>query len=126
LQPKKKAPGFTDRILDNIKFEVHELTFKVITLGKHRKDKERSKPPALFLHVKDILIQSTNAKWEAVDLKEVHKVNHNNQVLIFKEIHLGQVSISLLNDNNRIPMAVLDQIPIRVRVRIILHTKNSL
>jgi hypothetical protein len=117
LQPKKKAPGFTDRILDNIKFEVHELTFKVITLGKHRKDKERSKPPALFLHVKDILLQSTNAKWEAVDLKEVHKVNHNNQVLIFKEIHLGQVSISLLNDNNRIPMAVLDQIPIRVRIK---------
>jgi hypothetical protein len=116
-QKKKGAPGFIERILDNIKFEVHEIQFKVKTLGKHRKNKYKLLPPIIFLHIRDIVIHSTNSKWQVVDLKEVHKVNARGEVLMFKEIHLGRVSISLLSKDTQNALALVDNIPVRVRVK---------
>jgi hypothetical protein len=63
-QQQKSAPGFIDRILDNIKFEVKEIQFKVKTLGKHRRFKEKPLPSAILLHIRDIVIHSTNSKWQ--------------------------------------------------------------
>lgn len=63
-QQQKSAPGFISRILDNIKFEVKEIQFKVKTLGKHRKFNEKPLPPAILLHIRDIVIHSTNSKWQ--------------------------------------------------------------
>jgi hypothetical protein len=65
-QRKNTAPGFIDRILDNIKFEVNEIEFKVRTLGKHRKNKEKLPPSTALIRIRDIVVHSTNSKWQVI------------------------------------------------------------
>jgi hypothetical protein len=107
--PPKSSQGFMDRIIDNIKFELKELRIKLKLRGKDKRF------PTFDLVVKDIEIKSTNAKWQVVDLRQVHTVDKNGHVIMYKEIDIGRFTFSVTQENK--PVAVLNQLPIRVRTK---------
>lgn len=113
VAPPKNSQGLMDRIIDNIKFELKELRVKLKLRGKHNKS------VTFELIVQDIEIKSTNSKWQVVDLKQVHTVDRNGHVIMYKEIDIGRFSFNVYDDAK--PIAVLAQLPIRVRTK----TKKS-
>jgi hypothetical protein len=107
-QPKH-SQGLMDRIMDNIKFELKELRIKLKLLGKEKRSS------TFDLTVQDIAIKSTNAEWKVVDLRQVHTVDKNGHVIMFKEIDIGRFTFSV-SENDK-PVSVLNQLPIRVRTK---------
>jgi len=75
------------------------------------------------VHIKGITVKSTNDKWEVVDLLEVYKMTKRGEVLIYKEIELGSLMMSLQAKSAKEPVVLIDNLPIRVRVR--THTNNA-
>jgi hypothetical protein len=117
--PTKKQQSFTQRILDNIKFEIKELKLRIQFLGKEfRLGMTKDLPPVIHVAVKDIVVHSTNSKWEVVDLQEVYKMSQNDEVLIYKEIHVGSFTLELEPKMGAKLVSVIDSLPLRVRTKV--------
>lgn len=58
--------GFAAKLIEGLQLEINELQLSIQTLGKDKSGViGPSSPPLLKLQVKNILVQSTNSKWEA-------------------------------------------------------------
>lgn len=115
----KKSQGFTQRIMDNIKFEIKELKLRIQFLGKEfRLGASKQLPPTVHVAVKDIVVHSTNSKWEVVDLQEVYKMSHKDEVLLYKEVHVGSFTLQLEPKEGANLVSIIDSLPLRVRTKV--------
>ncbi|KAL6057274.1 Vacuolar protein sorting-associated protein 13D [Balamuthia mandrillaris] len=119
--------GFAAKLLEGVKLQVKELHFTIQTLGPNKSDTGSSNatlPPALRLDVHNIVVQSTNANWEVVDLTETIQINaEKEELILYKELKLGSVSLSLLKGGGTIP--IIQDTPITSHVKQKKHAKTG-
>jgi hypothetical protein len=68
-------------------------------------------------HERKICTHSRKPHTQVVDLKEVYKVSKNDEVLIYKEIHLGSLSLQMQPKEGAKHVPVIESMPVRVRLK---------
>uniref|UniRef100_A0A7N0V5U2 Chorein N-terminal domain-containing protein n=2 Tax=Kalanchoe fedtschenkoi TaxID=63787 RepID=A0A7N0V5U2_KALFE len=95
---KASGYGFADKIADGMTIEVNTVNLLIQTRGgtKHKAGAAWT-PPVASITIRNLVLVSTNEKWDVVNLKEAREYSGDKRfIYVFKKLEWGSLSIDLL------------------------------
>ncbi|XP_011620325.1 uncharacterized protein LOC18425873 [Amborella trichopoda] len=95
---KSSGYGFADKIADGMTVEVGIVNLMLETRGgPGRKGGATWTPPLASITIRNLLLYTTNEKWQVVNLKEARDFSDNEKfIYVFKKMEWESLSIDLL------------------------------
>ncbi|CAH9107924.1 unnamed protein product [Cuscuta europaea] len=95
---KSSGYGLADKIADGMTLEVHTVNLLLETHGgSRRRGGATWASPMASITIRNLLLYTTNEKWQVVNLKEARDFSNNkNFIYVFKKLKWEYLSIDLL------------------------------